>query len=87
MFFQSSSPTIDLSKMLSYAVCYKKINNSAVKFVLFSQQPSSQDLCVNIAHIRSKALGCVRKYIKFVEVFFQVSFQYMLLLNAKIIEM
>ena len=31
-------------------------NNATVKLVVFSQQPSSQDLCVNIAHIRSKAV-------------------------------
>ena len=43
-----------------------------VKFVIFSQQPSSQDLCVNIAHIRSKTCHCVRKYVKFVKVSFQV---------------
>ena len=39
-----------------------------VKFVEFSQQHISQDLCVNIAHIRSKTFHCVRKYIKFVKV-------------------
>ena len=43
-----------------------------VKFAIFSQQPSSQDLCVNIAHIRSKTFHCVRKYLKFVKVSFQV---------------
>ena len=43
-----------------------------VKFVVFTQQPISQDLCVNIAHIRSKTFHCVRKYIKFVKVSFQV---------------
>ena len=58
--------------MLSYAVCCEKINNATVKFVEFSQQPSSQDLNVNIAHIRSKTSSCVRKYIKFVKVSFQV---------------
>ena len=43
-----------------------------IKFVVFSQQPSSQGLCVNIAHIRSKTLRCVRKYMKFVKVSFKV---------------
>ena len=38
--------------MLSYAVYYK--NNAMVKSVLFYWQPSSQDLCVDIACIRSK---------------------------------
>ena len=28
-----------------------------VKFVAFSQQPISQNLCVNIAHIRSKTFS------------------------------
>ena len=60
-----------LSRMLSYTVCYKKINNATVKFVVFSQQPSSQDLCVNIAHIRTKKFRCVRKYIKFVKFLFK----------------
>ena len=50
----------------------KKINNAALKFLVYCQQPSSQDLCVNIAHIRSKTFCCVRKYIKFVKVSFQV---------------
>ena len=50
----------------------QKINNITVKFVVFSQQPSSQDLCVNIAHIGSKTFCCTRKYIKFVKVSFQV---------------
>ena len=60
-------------RMLFYAVHYKKINNTTVKiFVVFSQQPSSQDLCVNIAHIRSKTFHCIRKYIKFVKVSFEV---------------
>ena len=71
VFFHNNSAIIDLSVMLSYAVCFKKINNAVVKFVVFSQQPSSQDLCVNIAYIRSKAFRCVRKYIKFVKVFFK----------------
>ena len=43
-----------------------------VKSVEFSQQPISQDLCVNIAHIRSKTFCCARKYIKFVKVSSQV---------------
>ena len=43
-----------------------------VKFVVFSQQLSFQDLYVNIAHIGSKTFRCVRKYIKFVKVSFQV---------------
>ena len=72
MFFHNTSAIIDLSRMLSYAVCYKKINNTMVKFVVFSEQSSSQDLCVNIAYIRSKTFCCVRKYIKFVKVSFQV---------------
>ena len=71
-FFHNNSAIIDLSRMLSYAVCYKKIKNATAKFVVFSQQPSSQDLCVNIAHIRSKTFHCIRKYIKFVKVSFQV---------------
>ena len=70
-FFHNNSAIIDLSRMLSYAVCYKK-NNATVKFVVFCWQPSSQDLCVNIAHIRSKTFRCVRKYIKLVKVSFQV---------------
>ena len=58
-----------------------------VKFVVFPQQPNSQDLCVNIAHIRSKTFCCVRKHIKFVNLSFQVLIKwYMLLLNAKIIK-
>ena len=48
------------------------IKNATVKFVIFYQQPSSHDLCVNIAHTRSKIFRCVRKYIKFVIVSFQV---------------
>ena len=73
--------------MLSYTVCYKKINNTVVKFVVFTQQPISQDLCVNIAPIRSKIFLCIRKSIKFVKVSFQVHIKlYMLLLNVKIIE-
>ena len=48
-----------------------KIKNAVVKFVLFYRQPSSQDLCVDIARIRSKTFGCIRKYIKFVKVFFK----------------
>ena len=73
--------------MLSYTVCYKKINIATVRFVAFSQQPSSKDLDVNIAHIRSKSFRCVRKYIKFAKVSFQVLIKrYMLLLNAKIIK-
>ena len=59
MFFHNSSTIIDLSRMLSYAVCYEKI---PLKFVVFSQQPCSQDLCVNTAHIRSKTFRCLRKY-------------------------
>ena len=50
------------------------------------QQPSSQDLCVNIVHTRSTTLRCVRKYIKFVKVYFQVLLNDTLLLNAKIIK-
>ena len=57
MFSHNNSPIIDLSRMFSYAVCYKKINNAMVKFVAFSQQPISQNLCVNIAHIRSKTFS------------------------------
>ena len=30
------------------------IKNATVKFVVFYQQPSSQDPCVNIAHIRTR---------------------------------
>ena len=63
---------IDLPRMFSYTVCYKKINNTMVKFVVFTQQPVSQDLYVNIALIRSKTFRCIRKYIKFVKVSFQV---------------
>ena len=73
--------------MLSYVVCYKKIHNATVKIVVFSQQPISQDLWVNIAHIRSKAFRCVRKYIKFAKVSYRVLVKrYTLLLNAKIIK-
>ena len=42
--------------------------NATVKFVVFSQQPSSQDFCVNVTHITSKTFRYVRKYIKFVKV-------------------
>ena len=42
-----------------------------VKFVIISQQTSSQDICVNIAHIKSEKFCCNRKYIKFVRVSFQ----------------
>ena len=79
-FFHKNSAIIDLSRMLSYTVCYKKINNATVKFVVFSQQPSSPDLCVNIAHIGNETFCCVTKYIKFASFF--SSFYYMLLLNA-----
>ena len=48
------------------------MNNATVKFVVFSQQPSSQALYVNIAHIRSKTFHCIRKHVKFVKVSFQV---------------
>ena len=61
--------------MLSYALCYKKIKNVTVKFALFFQQASPQDLCLNIAHITSKTFHCVEKYIKFVKVSFQVHFK------------
>ena len=58
-----------------------------VKFVVFSQKPSSQDLYVNTAHIRSKTFCCFWKYTTFVKVSFQVLIKwYMLLLNAKIIK-
>ena len=70
MFFHNNSAIIDLSRMLSYTVHYKKINNATVKFIVLSQQSSSQDLCINIAHIRSKTFHCVRKYIKFVKISF-----------------
>ena len=40
-----NSAIIHLSRMLSYAVCYKKTNNTTVGFLVFCQQPSSQDLC------------------------------------------
>ena len=72
--FHNTFSIIDLSEMLPYAVCYKKINNATVEFVVFCQQPSSLDLCVNIAHIRSKTFRCVRKYIKFVKSFFSSSY-------------
>ena len=70
MFFHNNSAIIDLSRMLSYTVHYKKINNATVKFIVLSQQSSSQDLYINIAHIRSKTFHCVRKYIKFVKISF-----------------
>ena len=57
-----------------------------VKFVIFSKQPISQELCVNIMHIKSKTFRCFRKYIKFVKVSFQIIKLYTLLLNAKIIK-
>ena len=57
-----------------------------VKFVIFSKQPISQELCVNIMHIKSKTFRCLRKYIKFVKVSFQIIKLYTLLLNAKIIK-
>ena len=57
--------------MFSYAMCYKKVNNATVKFEVFSQEPISQDLCVNSAHIRSKTFRCVRKYTKFVNASFK----------------
>ena len=83
MFFHNTSAIIGLYRMLSYTVCYKKINIATVKLL----QPSSKDLDVNIAHIRSKSFRCVRKYIKFAKVSFQVLIKrYMLLLNAKIIK-
>ena len=43
-----------------------------VKFAIFFQQMSSQELCVNTAHMKSKTFCCVRKYIKFVKVYFEV---------------
>ena len=46
-----------------------------VKFIEFCQQPSSQELYVNIAHIRIKTFRCFREYIKFVK----VSFHFLLL--------
>ena len=62
-------------------------NTAMVKFVPFSQEPSSQDLCVNVAHIRSNTFHYVRKYIKFVKVSLQVLIKwYTLLLNAKTIK-
>ena len=72
MFFRNNSAIIDLPRMLSYAVHYKKINNAIVEFVVFSQQPSSQDFYVNTARITNTAFPCVRKYTKFVKVSFQV---------------
>ena len=69
--FHNSSAITDLSRMLSYAVHYKK-KTATVRFVVSCQQSSSQDLCVNIAHIRSKTLHCIRKYVKFLKVSFQV---------------
>ena len=42
------------------------------KFAVISQQPSSQNLYVNIAHIRSKTFRYVRKYITSEKVSFQV---------------
>ena len=70
--FTNTSTIIDLSRMVCYALCYKKINNATVKFAVFSQQPSSQDICVYIAHIRRKTFCSIRKYIKFVKVSFRV---------------
>ena len=54
--YKLHSTITDLYRMLSYAVCCQKINNATVKLIIFSQQPSSQDLCVNISHFRSKTL-------------------------------
>ena len=68
-------------------MCYKKVNNATIKFAVFSQQTSFQNLCVNIAHIRSKSFHCVRKYTKFVS-FFSGSYQMIFtpFKNAKIIK-
>ena len=69
--------------MLSYAVCYKKINNTTIISVKFSQQPISPHLCVNIAHIWNKTFRYVIEYVKFVKVSFQVLIKwYTLLLKA-----
>ena len=64
--FSTTIPPLSIYLECSPTQCViKKVNNVAVKFVIFFQQLSSQDLCVNIAHIRSKTFYCVRKYIKF----------------------
>ena len=43
--------------MLSYEVCYKKIDNVMVKCAVFSQESSSQDLYVNIAQLEVRHFG------------------------------
>ena len=57
MFYDNNSTIIDLSKMLSYEVCYKKIDNAMVKCAVFSQESSSQDLYANIAQLEVRHFG------------------------------
>ena len=69
--FSTTIPPLSICLECSPTQCViKKINNTTAKFVVFSQQPSSQDLFVTIAHIRSKTFRCVREYIKFLKVSF-----------------
>ena len=70
-YFSATVPPLSIHLECSPTQCIIKIN-ATVKFVAFCQQPSSQDLCVTAAHIRSKAFRYVGKYIRFVKVPFQV---------------
>ena len=69
-FLLTDYPT--LHKRAGFSTTIQQIKSATVKFALSFWQPSSQDLSVNITHIRSKTFHCVRKYIKFVKVSFQV---------------
>ena len=70
--FSTTIPPLLMYLECSPSQCViKKINNAVVKFVIISQQTSSEDLCVNIAHIKNEAFCCNRKYTKFVRVSFQ----------------
>ena len=70
-YFSATVPPLSIHLECSPTQCIIKIN-ATVTFVAFCQQPSSQDLCVTAAHIRSKAFRYVGKYIRFVKVPFQV---------------
>ena len=70
-YFSTTVPPLSIHLECSPTQCIRKIN-ATVKFVAFCQQPSSQDLCVTAAHIRSKPFRYVGKYIRFFKVPFQV---------------
>ena len=86
--FSTTIPPLLIYLECSPAQCFiKKINIATIKFVEFCQQPSPKDLPINIANFRIKPFCCIRKYIKFIKVSFQVLIKgYMLLLSAKFIK-